>query len=103
MTNRCVIDTQAVLRFGSVARQAFRDLDRVASRSVETIALIAESVPDSRTVPAWCETACALANLVQRGAERFGGLADHVDRTATAFDRSDRTVAAGLDGSAVRI
>ncbi|MFI5777266.1 hypothetical protein [Nocardia sp. NPDC051570] len=103
MPDTCVIDTQAVLRFGSVARQAFRDLDRVAARSVETIALIAESIPDSETVPAWCETACALANLVQRGADRFGLLAEHIDRTVAAFGWSDRAAAAQLDRPAVRI
>ncbi|MCM6776206.1 hypothetical protein NDR87_19070 [Nocardia sp. CDC159] len=103
MTDKCVLDQQAVLRFGGVARQVFRDLDAVAARWVWSIARIVETIPGSATVPAWCEAACMLANLTQRGADGYGRLADRAERVVAAFDRSDGAAAERLDRLAVRI
>ncbi|MGV9678017.1 hypothetical protein ACWDSJ_22305 [Nocardia sp. NPDC003482] len=102
MRNRCILDAEAVIRFGCVARQAFQDLDGAAERTVESLARVAESIPCSAMIPAWCETACTLANLVQHSADHFGRVAEHTDRTADAVTQFDRAVAAELDETAVR-
>ncbi|MBF6327400.1 hypothetical protein [Nocardia transvalensis] len=98
-----MIDTAAVRQFGSVARQAFRELDTAAGATVEGIAAVAELIPDSATVPVWCETACALANFVQHSGDWFDGLAEYAESAVTACLRSDRAAADSLGRVAVLI
>jgi hypothetical protein len=89
MSDSCVVDTDSVRRFADVARQAFREIDDAAGAALGTIGLFADLVPHSAMVHAWCESACIAASLVQRGADRFGRLAEHTDRAVGAYLEGD--------------
>src|SRR5438128_2004702 len=103
MTGSCVVDADAVRRFGAVAQQAFRELDVAAGAVAGTAALLADLVPHSATVPQWCETACTAANLAQCSADCFGKLAEHAGFAVTGCVELDFGAANVLLGLEVRI
>ncbi len=103
MSDSCVVDTDAVRRFGHLARQAHREIDGARGAAVATAGLIAELVPHSITVSAWCETARTAADLVQHSADRFGRLAERTDRAITAFVEADFAHGRLFAGLEVRI
>ncbi|WP_067886132.1 hypothetical protein [Nocardia vaccinii] len=99
----CVVDTDAVRRFGRLARQAGQELDTVRGAAIQIAALIGDLVPHSAAVSLLCESACTAADLVQRSADRLGGLAERTDRAVTAFVEADFAHGRLLTGLEVRI
>jgi len=103
MSNSCVVDSDAVQRFGAVVRRAFREIGGVSGAEFGTIGLFAQLVPQSAVVHAWRESAGAAADLVQRSADRFGRLAEHTDRALSAYVEADLAHAGLFAGLEVRI
>lgn len=85
----CVVDTDAVRRFGRLVRQAGAEIDGFRGTAIGIATLIADLVPRSAAVSLWCESARTAADLVQRSADRLGGLAERTDRAVTAFVEAD--------------
>ncbi|MBB5914735.1 hypothetical protein BJY24_003602 [Nocardia transvalensis] len=102
MSGSCVVDADAVLRFGVVALQVFRDICEMIDTAVDAGASIADLVPQSATAPQWCESARVALEIVRRTAECFRRLAEHTEQAVDVFAAADRHGAAAL-ASVVRI
>ncbi|RDI51653.1 hypothetical protein [Nocardia mexicana] len=96
MSGSCVVDTDAVLRFGIVALQVFRDFCAVFDTAAEAVVTIADLIPQSETAPQWCESAGAAIDIVRRSVECFRRLAEHTEQAVEAFSAIDRCHAADL-------
>ncbi len=103
MSNSCVVDSDAVLRFGAVVRRAFREIKGVSGAELGTVGLFAQLVPYSAVAPAWRESAGAAADLVQCSADRYGRLAEHTERALSAYVEADLAHAGLFAGLEVRI
>ncbi|MQY24307.1 hypothetical protein [Nocardia macrotermitis] len=99
----CVVDADAVARFGRLARQAGRELDGVRGAAIRIAELIGALVPHSVTVSLLCESTCTAADLVQRSADRLGGFGARAEHALTAFVEADLAHGRLLAGLEVRI
>ncbi|RMI31778.1 hypothetical protein [Nocardia stercoris] len=90
------MELDALRRFAATVRRAGRELEPVAA--LDVVVRISELVPQSAALPAWCESACCTAELVQRLAGCFELLALRVDRAIAESAAADGVFATAATG-----